>query len=70
MPLREAHEPQALIIDWIGHNVIWSDKDPRLDSSIGMGRLWMMTIDGYYIRAILWKNVGRVRGLAVDPKTG
>ncbi|XP_062513076.1 low-density lipoprotein receptor-related protein 6-like isoform X2 [Corticium candelabrum] len=70
VPLREAHEPQALIIDWIGHNVIWSDKDPRLDSSIGMGRLWMMTIDGYYIRAILWKNVGRVRGLAVDPKTG
>jgi low density lipoprotein receptor-related protein 5/6 len=71
--VRGLNEPRAILVDWVGHNIIWSDVDLRMREARNhedLGRLCMMTYDATFTRIIAWKGLDVTWALAYDPATG
>lgn len=54
--------PEGLAIDWIGHNLYWSDTGTR--------RIEMVRLEGCSRKVLIWSNIFEPRCLALDPSRG
>lgn len=54
--------PEGLAIDWIAHNLYWSDTGTR--------RIEMVRLEGCSRKVLIWNNIIEPRCLALDPSKG
>ncbi|KAJ8299116.1 hypothetical protein KUTeg_023176 [Tegillarca granosa] len=54
--------PEDIALDWLSSNVYWTD--------LGTRRIEVVRCDGSSRKVLLWKNLGYVTTLTVDPNTG
>lgn len=54
--------PEGLALDWIAHNLYWSDTGTR--------RIEMMRLESGSRKVLVWQNLIEPRGLALDPERG
>jgi len=54
--------PEGIALDWIAHNLYWSDTITR--------RIEMIRIEGGSRKILLWQNLIEPKNIAVDPQRG
>lgn len=54
--------PDGLAVDWIAHNLYWSDTGTR--------RIEVVHLEGYTRRVLIWQDLIEPRCLALDPERG
>ena len=52
----------SLTVDWVNEKVYWVTKDS--------GKLIVASYDGYYHIILLWRNLDKLRSVAVSPSSG
>lgn len=54
--------PEGLALDWIAHNLYWSDTNMR--------RIEMIRLEGGSRKVLVWQNLIEPKSLALDPEKG
>lgn len=54
--------PDGLAVDWIAHNLYWSDTGTR--------RIEVVRLEGGSRKVLIWQDLAEPRCLALDPERG
>lgn len=54
--------PEAVAIDWLGHNLFWADSDAK--------RIEVSRLDGTSRRILVWKGIEDPKNLIIEPRKG
>ena len=54
--------PESLAVDWIAHNLYWSDTGTR--------RIEVVRLEGCHRKVLIWQDLVEPRCLALDPARG
>eukprot|EP00118_Oscarella_pearsei_P022300 m.255045 g.255045 ORF g.255045 m.255045 type:complete len:1679 (+) comp40390_c1_seq5:372-5408(+) len=65
-------DPKGLAIDWVGHHIIWCDRDPRYQHvhSFNGSRMWIAPYDAAYRRILVWRDLDSPRAVVLDAVHG
>lgn len=54
--------PEAVAVDYIGHNIFWADSDAK--------RIEVARLDGTSRRILVWRGIEEPKNLIIEPKKG